>query len=168
MRISRRAPLLPHHASAQELEPRQRLRRLPGRSGLGAHDLQPRLDLGSQVLEAEQVLSELGQALHGLLPPSFDATNLCRLFEKRPALRRRAHDDRLDIALVDDRVRIDGETGRGEEVDQVATPDPRAVQEVVALAVPLDPALDGDLVIVDRKPPRGVVEHDRDLGVGRP
>ena len=50
-------------------------------------------------------------------------------------------------------------------MDDVAPADPRAVQEVIALAVALHPALDGNLVVVDRKPAGGVVEDHRDLGV---
>ena len=53
-------------------------------------------------------------------------------------------------------------------MDDVAPADPRAVQEVIALAVALHTPLDGDLVIVDRKPACGVVEVHRDLGVGGP
>ena len=70
----------------------------------------------------------------------------------------------LDVVLVDDRVRVDGEACGSQEVDEVAAPDARAVEEVVALPVTLDAALDRHLVVVDRQPPGGVVENKRDVG----
>ena len=72
----------------------------------------------------------------------------------------------LDVVLVDDRVGVDGEAGRREQVDEVPAPHSGAVQEVVALAVALDPALDGDFVVVDRQAPGAVVENHGDLGEG--
>ena len=163
--IARLAPLLPDDASAQHLQPRQRLGSLPGGGRLCADHLESGLDLGAQVFEPEQVLGQLRKPLGGFLAALLDASHLGRLFEKGPPLRRRAHDDRLDVVLVDDRVRVHCEAGRGEHVDDVAPADPRAVQEVIALAVALHPALDGNLVVVDRKPAGGVVEDHRDLGV---
>src|SRR5205814_2166413 len=59
---------------------------------------------------------------------------------------------------------VDRQTDRGQEVDEVAAADARAVEVVVALAVPLDPALDRDLVVVDRQASGGVVEDQGDLG----
>ena len=53
-----------------------------------------------------------------------------------------------------------------EQVEQVTAPHPRAVQEVVALAVALDSARDRDLVVVDRQAAGSVVEDDGDLGEG--
>src|SRR6266550_6029891 len=49
-------------------------------------------------------------------------------------------------------------------MDQVATPDSGAVEEVVALPIALDAALDRHLVVVDRQPSRGVVEDHGHLG----
>ncbi len=135
---------------------------------MGAHHVQPRLDLGAQVFEPEQVLCELGQTLSGLLPPRFDAANLRRFLQEGTPFRGRAHDDRLDVALVDDRVGIDREPGRGEDVDEVAPADAGAVEEVVAFTAAFDASLDRDLVIIDGQPSRRVVEHHRDLGIRRP
>jgi hypothetical protein len=81
-----------------------------------------------------------------------------------PAFCGRAHDDVFDVVLVDDRVRVDGEPGRREKVDQVSAAHPAAVDEIVALTVTLDAALDRDLVVVDRKPALGVVEDQGHLG----
>ena len=111
VRVTRFAPLLPHDAASEKLEPRIGFGGLASRSRLGADDLQSGLDLGLQVFEAQQILGQLRQALPSLLPPCFDTANLCGLFEKLAALGRRAHHDALDVVLVDDRVRIDGEAG---------------------------------------------------------
>ena len=53
-------------------------------------------------------------------------------------------------------------------MDEVAPSHPRAVQEVIALPIAFDAALDRNLVIVDREPAGGVVEDHRDLGVRGP
>ena len=49
-------------------------------------------------------------------------------------------------------------------MDQITAAHPAPIDEVIAFAVALDPALDSDLVIVDRQPAGGVVEDDSDLG----
>src|SRR4029077_18838726 len=60
----------------------------------------------------------------------------------------------------------DGEASAGQEVEQVSPSDSRAVEEVFALAVVLDPSFDRDLVVVDGKSSGGVVEAKCSLGVG--
>src|SRR3989442_12553469 len=49
-------------------------------------------------------------------------------------------------------------------MDQIATPHAGAVEEVVALPIALDAALDRHLVVVDRQPSGGVVEVHGHLG----
>ena len=49
-------------------------------------------------------------------------------------------------------------------MDQIATPHAGAVEEVVALPIALDAALDRHLVVVDRQPSGGVVEDHGHLG----
>ena len=168
VRIAGLAPLFPHDAPAQQLQSRACLSGFLRRGGLAAHDLQPRLDLRPQVLETQQVLGELAQALRSFLPPRLDTANLRGLFQQCTPFRGCADDDRLDVVLVDDRVRIDGEPGRGEDVDQVPPAHPCAVEVVVALTISLDTAFDCDLVIVDRQAAGGVVENDGHLGVRGP
>jgi hypothetical protein len=92
-----------------------------------------------------------------------DASYLGCLFEELPPLGRRAHDDRLDVALVDDRVRVDREACRRQQVEQVSPPDTGAVEVVVAFTVSLHPPRDRDLGVVDRQAAGRVVEDDGHL-----
>ena len=53
-------------------------------------------------------------------------------------------------------------------MDQVAAAHAAAVEEVVALAIALDTALDRNFVVVDGQAAGRVVEDERHLGEGRP
>ena len=53
-------------------------------------------------------------------------------------------------------------------MDQVAPANPGSVEEVIAFTIALNTAFDGDFVVVDWQPAGGIVEHDGDLGEGRP
>ena len=112
MSIPGLAPLLPHDAASEQVEPRGRLGSLAGRCSLCLDDLETRLDLRPEILEPQQVLGKLGQPLARFLPPLFDAAHLRRLLQQLPTLGGRAHDDVLDVVLVDDRVRVESEAGR--------------------------------------------------------
>ena len=166
VRVTCLAPLLPHNASPQQLEARRGLGGLTRGGRLGTERLEARSELLSQVFQATQVGRELLQLLDRLLAPLLDAAHLGRLLEQLPALAGRADDDVLDVVLVDDRVRVDGQTCRGEHVDQVAAADACAVEEEVALAVAFHSSLDRDFLVVDRQPAGAVVEDHRDLGEG--
>src|SRR5579864_816456 len=100
MAVASLAPLLPHDASSQQLEPCCRLGCLPGRRGLGAERLEPRSELGLQILEAKQVRGQLLQPLQSLLPPLLDPAHLSRLFQQLTPLRGRADHDVLDVVLI--------------------------------------------------------------------
>jgi len=164
MRVARLAPLLPDDAAAQDLEPRRGLGRLARRGRLQAQHLEPWCDLGLQVLEPQQVLRELREPQCRLAASRLDPAHLGGLLEQLPALGRRAHDDRLDVVLVDDRVRVQGQARGREQVQDVAAADSSPVEEVVAFAVALHAARDRDLVVVDRQAAGRVVEDDAHLG----
>jgi hypothetical protein len=149
MGITRLAPFFPHDAASEQLQPRRRFGSFASSCCLGANYLEAWLDLRPEILEAEQILGQLGEPLARFLPPLLDATDLGGFLEKLATLGGRANDDVLDVVLVDDRVRVEGEARRGQQVDQVAAAHAAAVEEVVALAVALDAALDGHLVVVD-------------------
>ncbi len=167
MGIAGLAPFLPHDAPAKQLQAGCRLGGFPRRAGLHTQDVEARFDLRPQVFEPEQVGGELVEPLHRLLAALLDPAYLRRLFQQLAALGGRAHDDLLDVVLADDRVRVDGQAGGREHVEEIAPADTRPVQEVVTLAVSLDAPLDGNLVVVHREAAFGVVEHKRDLGESR-
>ena len=164
----RRAP----RASARgELHPR--LQRLAlealvqlGRLGLALERPQPRARLALHVERAREVL--LGALELELRAPAALAVlaEPRGLLDHQPPLARARVDDRLDLALGDDRVHLLAEAGVREHLEHVDQPAACAVEPVLALAVAVEPAHDRDLGEVHRQRAVGVVDHHLDLGAG--
>ncbi len=77
-------------------------------------------------------------------------------------------ENRLDLALADDRVHPLAEPEVGEQLDEVEPPHGSPVDEVLPLAAAMQPPRDRELRIVDGQRPVGVVEEELDLAeVGR-
>ena len=72
-------------------------------------------------------------------------------------------EDLLHPPLADDRVHRAAEAEVREQLDEIDAADRRAVDEVLALAAPVQPARDRELGIVDRPFAGGVVEQELDL-----
>ena len=88
--------------------------------------------------------------------------------DQRPSLGRPRGEDRLDLALADDRVHPLTEPEIGQQLDEVEPPHRGSVDEVLALAAAMQPPRDRELRIVDGKRTVGVVEEELDLAeVGR-
>ena len=91
-----------------------------------------------------------------------------RLLDQRPPLGGTRGEDRLDLALADDRVHPLAEAEVGEELDEVEPPHGGPVDEVLALAAAMQPAGYRELRVVDRQCPVRIVEEQLDLAeVGR-
>ena len=86
------------------------------------------------------------------------------LFDERAAVFGLGLQDRIEMALRDDRMRAGAETRIVQDVEHVHTPCDRPVDEVLAFAVAVHAAHDGDFGIVDRQRAVRVVEHELDLG----
>ncbi len=103
------------------------------------------------------------------MAPRLEAAEPGRLLDQRAPLLGLRREDRLDLALADDRVHPLAEAEVGEDLDEVEPPHRRAVEEVLALAAAVQPARDRELGVVDRDRPVLVVEEQLDLAeVGRP
>ena len=68
-----------------------------------------------------------------------------RLLDQQSPLARSRVDDLLDPSLADHGVHLVAEVGLGQRLDHVKQPAARAVQPVLAVAVAVDAAADGDL-----------------------
>ena len=99
----------------------------------------------------------------GAVPARLEAAEPGGLLDQRAALLRLRREDRLDLALPDDRVHPLAEAEVGEQLDEVEPPHPGPVQEVLALAPAMEAARDGDLGEIDRQRVIGVVEEELDL-----
>ena len=94
---------------------------------------------------------------------SLEAAEPGRLLDQSPPLGRPRREDRLDLALADDRVHPLAEAEVGEQLDEIEPAHAGLVQEVLALAAAMEAARDGDLGEVDRERVIGVVEKELDL-----
>ena len=86
------------------------------------------------------------------------------LLDDDAAIGRTQGEHLIDETLADDDEWVVRKVRAGKGVLQIAKPDLRAVQEVLGLAVLVEPAADLDLPIVDRQTARGVVELEDRLG----
>ena len=120
---------------------------------LPSHDSQASLgvvQLRARALEVALGPLELALGFNAALAVFGDAR---RLFEDDPSFLRRGEQHAVDLALLDDRVRIGADARVHEQLADIAHPRTLAVDEVRALAVAVELPLDLDLVGLDRKHP---------------
>ena len=132
--------------------------------GLGGQPAGLRAELGEDVLHAGEVGLGLGELLLGLAAAALVAADAGDLLEQRPALLGPQRERLVDHPLADEQEGVVGEVRRVEQVDEVAQPDPLAVQEVVVLARPVEPPAELQDAVVDRQQPVGVVEDEGHVG----
>ena len=139
-------------AMRQALELGVELLELAGLGGLALDDAQA-------ALGGVELLARAGEVGLGALELALglDAARLYLaiargLFEDRAALLRAGQEHRVDLALLDDRVGVGADAGVQEQFADVACRRaPLAVDQVLARAVAVEPALDLDDVGVDRQ-----------------
>ena len=133
--------------------------------GLALQGLQPRARLALHVQRAIQVVLRAlelelraAAALAVLAEPG-------RLLDQHPAVTRLRGHDRLDAALGDDGVHLLAQAGVRQDLDHVHEPALGAVDAVLALPRPVEPADDRDLADREVQTAGRVVQHDLDLGL---
>ena len=118
-----------------------------------------RLDVaGALDLDGDTRELELGAVTAGL-----EAAEAGSLLDQRTPLGRPRREDRLDLALADDRVHSLAEPEVGEQLDEVEPPHGSPVDEVLPLAAAVQATGHRELGIVDGQRPVGVVEEELDL-----
>ena len=132
--------------------------------GLGGQPTGLRSELGQDVVDPCEVDLGLGELVLRLAPAPLVASDAGDLLEQRPPLLGSQRERLVDHALADEQERVVGEVRRIEQVDEVAQPDPLAVEQVLVLARAVQPAADLDLAVVDRQEPVGVVDDQRHVG----
>ena len=124
------------------------------------------LDLVDDVADAQQVLPRLVHLPLGGLLLGLELRDAGRLLDEVAAIGRLGRDDEADAALLDDRVGAGPDAGAEEEVLHVPQAALRAVDEVLAVALPIEAASDRDLGVggvLGGGQPVGVVEGERHL-----
>src|SRR5439155_14987055 len=86
-----------------------------------------------------------------------------RLLDQRPPLGRPRREDRLDLALADDRVHPLAEPEVGKQLHEIEPPHAGSIDQVLPLAAAMQPARDRELRVIDRQRSVGVVEEEVDL-----
>ena len=124
---------------------------------------QPLLDLGLDVAGALDLDRDARELELGTVAAGLEAAEPRGLLDQRPALGGPRGEDRLDLALADDRVHPLAEPEVGEQLDEVEPPHSRPVDEVLTLAAAVQPPRDGELCVVDGQRAVGVVEEELDL-----
>src|SRR5207245_3672833 len=99
-----------------------------------------------------------------VVQPKLVTADVGHVFERDSTLVGTLQDQLVNRALTDDRVAVRAETGVQQELDDVLQADPRAIQQVLAVARAVQPARDTDLFVVYRQAAVGVVERQRDFG----
>ena len=139
-----------------------------GRGRLERERPEPLPDLRLDVAGALDLDRDPRELQLGAMPAGLEATEPGRLLDQPSPLRRLRRENRLDLALADDRVHPLAEPEVGEQLDEVEPPHRGPVDEVLALAAAVQPPRDRELRIVDGQGPVGVVEEQLDLAeVGR-
>ena len=127
------------------------------------------LDLGDEVLHPLKVHRRLFQSPLGAVLPVAVEPDPRRLLEERPALVGAVGEEEVDHLRLDHHAGVAAEPGAAQQVLDVAEPDRRAVEQVVALARAREPPGDDHLAVRDREVAVAVVEEEGDLGdVDRP
>ena len=147
---------------------RQLLRPLGGRR-LERERTEPLANLRLDVAGALDLERDSRKLQFGAVAASLEAAEPGRLLDQGPALGRPRGEDRLDLALADDRVHPLAEPEVGEQLDEVEPPHGGPVDEVLPLAAAVQPPGDGELRY-SRSGQRavGIVEEELDLAeVGR-
>jgi hypothetical protein len=122
------------------------------------------LDLGDQVLDPLKVLRGLLQApLGAVLAVAVEPDAGC-LLEERPALVGAVREEEVDHLGFDHDAGVAAEAGAAEQVLDVAEPDRRTVEQIVALARAGKAAGDHHLAIRDREIAVAVVQVEGNLG----
>ena len=143
-------------------EPLVQLRRL----GLALERPQPRARLALDVERAVEVVLRALELELRAAPPLAVLAEPGRLLDQQPPVARLRRDDLRHPALGHDRVHLLAEAGVAQQLDHVGEAAAGAVDPVLALPRPVEPAHDRQLGQrqVDRAVP--VVEHHLDLGLG--
>jgi hypothetical protein len=130
---------------------------------------QPGAGLTLHVEGAVEVLPGAVELELGAAPALAVLAQPRRLLDQQPPVARLGGDHRLHSALRDHRVHLLAQAGVGQHLEHVDQPAPGAVQPVLALAGPLQPAAYGDLGELQRRAAGGAVsvrvgvDHQLDL-----
>ena len=124
---------------------------------------QPLAHLVLEIARALDLRRDARELQLGAVAPRLEAAEAGRLLDQRAPLLGLRREDRLDLALPDDRVHALAEAEVGEQLDEVEAPHGGLVDEVLALAAAMQPPRDRELGVLDRPRAVVVVEQELDL-----
>ena len=122
------------------------------------------LYLSDEVLDALKIDGGLLQPALGAVLPIAIQPDARRLLEEGASLVRPVRQQQVDHLGLDDHAGIAAQSRATEQILDVAQPDRRTVEQIVALPGPREPAGDDHFAVGDGKVAVGVVEVQRDLG----
>ena len=161
--------LAPHVVAGEIPADLQRLALEPfvqlGGLGLALERPQPRPGLAFDVEGAVEIVLGTGQLELGAPAALAVLAQPSRLLDEQAPIARLGGDQRLDPSLRDDRMHLLAQPGVRQELDDVDQATASSREAVLALAGPIEPALDGDLGDAEPEAPLAVVEDELHLGV---
>ena len=107
------------------------------------------LHLVLEVARALDLRRDARELQLGAMAARLEAAEAGGLLDQRAPLLRLRGEDRLDLALADDRVHALAEAEVGEQLDEVEPAHGGLVDEVLALAAAVEPARDRELGVLD-------------------
>ncbi len=132
--------------------------------GLGGQAADLRTQLGEDVLDPGQVRGRVLELRLGAAAAALVATDSGYLLEERAALLRSQREGLVHHPLADEQECVVCEVRRVQELDDILETDPLAIDEVVVLPGPEQPATDLEDGEVHWHQAVRVVEHERHVG----
>ena len=121
------------------------------------------LQLTHDVRQPGQVVALALQLFQGLVLAVLVLDNTGRLVKEGAPVLGLVGQDPVDLALADDGVALLADTGVIEELVDIAQTADRPVEEVLALAAPVDPARHRHLPVIDGERPVRIVQCDGNI-----
>ena len=125
------------------------------------------LQLAHDVRQPGQVVALALQLFQGLVLAVLVLDNAGRLVKEGPPVLGLVGQDPVDLALADDGVALLADAGVIEELVDIAQTADRPVEEVLALAAPVDPARHGHLPVIDGARPVRIVQCDGNISIAK-
>ncbi len=122
------------------------------------------LQLGDQVGDPGQVVARSAQPAERLVLAHLEVLYTRGLFKQLAALLGPQRKGRVDGALAHDDQLVGAQTALPEQLDDIAEPSARPVDQVLGLPRPVGAPADRHLAVVNLQPPIGVVERQHHLG----
>ena len=132
-----------------------------GTIGLRLEPADVRRQFGQDVLNAHQIGLSGRELRARVVQPKLMAADVGRVLEGGPSLVGSLENQLVDGALTNDRIAVGTQPGVEQQLSDVLEANPGTVEQIFAVARPVQPPCDAHFVVLDRQAAVAVVEHQR-------